>query len=93
MNIQKKWNGIFVGLVLTTLFVCGNRGFWRLYQLHQEKKYLSETIFKLKSEIDGYQLEYKTFDKNPFELEKRAREELNLVKPGEVVYRFGASSQ
>jgi cell division protein FtsB len=93
MNIQKKWKGIFVWLVLTTLFVCGNRGFWRLYQLHQEKKYLSEVIFKLKSEIDSYQLEYKTFDKNPFELEKRAREELNLVKPGEVVYRFGASSQ
>jgi cell division protein FtsB len=93
MNIRKKWKDIFVSLVLIALFVCGNRGLWQLYRLHQDKKYLSEAILKLKTEINSYQLEYQTFDKNPFELEKRAREELNLVKPGEVVYRFGVFGQ
>jgi len=91
MNLQKKWKGLAVGLVMAYLFVCGNRGLWNLYQLHQEKKDLTEEIGSLRSDIDRYQLEYQTFGKNPAELEKRAREELNLVKPGEIVYRFGPS--
>jgi cell division protein FtsB len=85
---SKKWiNSIIVFSSLYLLF-SGNRGLWNLYKLHQEKKSLSEQVFTLNSQIDRYQVEYKIFSKNTAVFEKQAREELNLVKPGELVYKF-----
>lgn len=88
MKFDARWKGLAVGLVLVYLFVCGNRGLLHLYQLHQEKSSLTEQIAQLQSQILNYQDEYKRFDQDPAAIEKRAREELNLIKPGEVVYRF-----
>lgn len=87
-----KTRAIFVkaitGAALLYLVFSGNRGLWNLYQLHQEKQNLSGQVDQLKSEINRYQIEYQDFQRNPSVLEKQAREELNLVKPGEVVYKF-----
>ena len=93
MNPNRKWAGVVVSLILVYLFVSGNRGLWQLYKFHREKQALAGEIARLKIEISNYQLEYESFDKNPAVLEKRAREELNLVRPDEVVYKFSPSSR
>jgi cell division protein FtsB len=88
MMESRKWiNSVIVFSTMYLLF-SGNRGLWNLYKLHQEKKDLSEQVFLLKGQIDRYQIEYKIFLKNTAVFEKQAREELNLVKPGELVYKF-----
>ena len=88
MTSQRKWGNVVIGLVVGYLVLSGNRGLWNLYKLHQEKQMVGEQILRLKSEINRYQVEYQTYEKNSSTIEKRAREELNLVKPGEVVYKF-----
>ncbi len=92
MNQRRKWIGVAAGLFLLYLLVSGNRGLWRLYKLHQQKQVLTEDIARLKVEIANYQAEYQAYGRNPASLERRAREELNLVKPGEIVYKFGTAS-
>ena len=81
-------------LGLFYLVITGNRGLWNLYRLHGQKRDLSEQIAQLKTEIDRYryQEEFQTFDKDPSVFEKQAREELNLAKPGELVYKFAKTS-
>ncbi len=75
------------------LLFSGNRGLWNLYKLHEDKKNLSEQVVLLKSQINQYQLDYQFFLKNTSVFEKQAREELNLVKPGELVYKFSKDNR
>lgn len=88
MKKRINWVTAVTGAALLYLILSGNRGLWNLYKLHQEKQNLSGQVEQLKSEIGRYQVEYQDFQRNPSVLEKQAREELNLVKPGEVVYKF-----
>jgi len=92
MTPQRKWGIVVWGFVILYLVFSGNRGLWNLYKLHQEKITLTEEIFQLRADINRHQTEYQTLEKNPGLVEKQAREELNLVKPGEVVYKFKNSS-
>jgi cell division protein FtsB len=85
---KKRWGNFLVIIVVLYIAISGNRGLWNLYKLHQEKNNLSERNALLKLEINRYQLEYTALDKNITTVEKQAREELNLVKPGEIVYKF-----
>ena len=57
--------------------------------LHAEKQQLLEQNARLQSDINHYQTEYQSYSKDNSAIEKQAREELNLVKPGETVYKFG----
>ena len=70
------------------LFLGGNRGMWNLYKMHQEKIQLQREVEGLKRDIQRDQVEYKAYQNDPAVIEKQAREELNLVKPGETIYRF-----
>lgn len=88
LNSRKKWGNFLIGLVVVYLALSGNRGLWNLYKLHQEKQNLSEQILHLKTEISGQQSECQVLEKNVSAVEKQAREELDLVKPGETVYKF-----
>jgi cell division protein FtsB len=80
-----------VGLTILYLMVTGNRGLWRLYQLQQEKNTLTTQISQLQTDIIRYQEEVSAVGKNPAILEKQAREELNLVRSGEVIYKFSGT--
>ena len=90
---RRKWVGIAAAFVLAYFFILGNRGVWQLYKLKQDKRLLTEEIARLQIETGNYQAEYRSFGKNDTALERRAREELNLVKPGEIVYKFGTSTR
>lgn len=88
MNQTKRWINVAIFLVAGYLLFSGNRGIWNLYKLHQEKKSLSNQVVNLKNQIDRCQMECQYFSKNTSVLEKQAREELDLIKPGELVYKF-----
>ena len=84
----KNLKKIIVTGSILYLVISGNRGLWNLYKLHEEKQNLSEQVSQLKSQINRYQIEYQALEKNPFILEKQAREDLDLAKPNELVFKF-----
>jgi cell division protein FtsB len=66
----------------------GERGALHLWRLRGEKNRLDEQNFRMQKENEVLRERvYRLRNDNAF-LEKLAREELNLVRPGEVVYRF-----
>ena len=88
MKFSKKWINLVIFFSTGYLFFTGNRGLWNLYKLYEENKELAEQVAQLKNQINHYQVEYQLFSKSNLVFEKQAREELNLVKPGELVYKF-----
>ena len=93
MTGRVRWGSVVIGATILYLVVSGNRGLWNLYKLHQEKSDLSRQVAQLKQEIARSRNEYQALEKDPSILEKQAREELNLVKPGEIIYKFGKTGQ
>jgi len=75
------------------LMAYGNRGLWNLLRLRSERQDLQSDILRLQTQIDGLQAEYKDYGTHPEAVERTAREELNLIRPGETVYKFGSSAR
>jgi cell division protein FtsB len=76
-------------LAVMAVVIFGDRGVWDLVSLHQERGDLTREVERLRSDIHALQAEYKEYGASPAAVERAAREELNLVKPGETVYKFG----
>jgi cell division protein FtsB len=75
-------------ILLALITVVGERGVLHLWRLRDEKNRLDEQNFRLQKENEVLrQRIYRIRNDNAY-LEKLAREELNLVRPGEVIYRF-----
>jgi cell division protein FtsB len=78
-------------LVAVALFTAsGERGVFHLWRLWSEKKQLEEKTFLLQKENDALHERLSRIRHDDLYLEKIAREELGLVRPGEVVYRFAS---
>jgi cell division protein FtsB len=90
-SIPQRWliylfSALIVLLALIT--VVGERGVLHLWRLRGEQNRLDEQNFRLQKENEALrQRIYRIRNDNAY-LEKLAREELNLVRPGEIVYRF-----
>ena len=77
------------GLSLVTVF--GERGVIHLWRLWQEKRTLDEKNFLLQKENENLRERIYRLRHDDLYLEKIAREELGLVRPGEIIYRFASS--
>ncbi len=75
-------------LLLVVASVAGNRGLLRLYRMHQTKVALEREITQLRSANAALAEEVRALRTDPSRLEAIAREELGLVKPGDLVYEF-----
>jgi len=62
-------------------------GFSKYTALKRKEEQVSAEIKKLRGEIEGLKQEEQLLKTNVARLEEVVREELGLVKPGEVVYR------
>jgi cell division protein FtsB len=82
--------GFFI-LLLAVLTTVGERGALHLWRLHGEKAQLDEQNYRLQKENETLRQRIHRLRHDDFYLEKIAREELNLVRPGEVIYRFSTS--
>ncbi len=76
--------GLCMVMLFLSLLICMN-GAYRYYHLRQQEQILLEEKERLTQERNT--LEQKKSDlEDPQKLEQRARDELGLVKPGEVPY-------
>ncbi|MFQ5903854.1 MAG: septum formation initiator family protein [Candidatus Binatia bacterium] len=93
-KISQRWviyafASLLVTLSLFTIF--GERGALHLWRLWGEKRKLSERSFLLQKENETLRERIYRLHHDDLYLEKIAREDLGLVRPGEIVYRFASS--
>lgn len=93
-QLPRRWPlyvlGVFI-LSLCVLTAIGERGVLHLWRLTGEKARLDEENYRLQKENEGLRQRISKLRNDNFYLEKMAREELNLVRPGEIIYRFAPS--
>ena len=90
-RLSPNWPLYLLGsliLLLSMVTVVGERGALHLWRLRGEKAQLDEQNYRLQKENAGLRRRISRIRDDNHYLEKLAREELNLVRPGEVVYRF-----
>jgi cell division protein FtsB len=75
-------------LLLLLVTIVGERGALHLWRLRGEKTQLDEQNYRLQRANEALRQKIARVRGDNRYLEKLAREELNLVRPGEVVYRF-----
>jgi cell division protein FtsB len=80
------FSSLLVALALFTAF--GERGVFHLWRLRGERQQLQERNFVLQKENEALRERVTRIRHDDLYLEKIAREELGLVRPGEIVYRF-----
>jgi len=75
-------------LALVVASVMGNRSLVRLYHMHREQVALEHEIEQLTASNAALAEDVRNLRTDPARVEAIAREELGLVKPGELVYEF-----
>ena len=82
------FSSLFVALALFTAF--GERGIFHLWRLRGEQKQLQERNFVLQKENETLRARVDRIRHDDLYLEKIAREELGMIRTGEIVYRFAS---
>lgn len=93
-QISRRWpHYLLTSLILLLLgyAIFGARGALHLWRLGGEKVMLDETNYRLQQANDALRRRVARLRTDDLYLEQVAREELNLVRPGEIVYRFPAA--
>ncbi|MDH7499258.1 MAG: septum formation initiator family protein [candidate division NC10 bacterium] len=80
---------VFLFILLVSLF--SSRGLLSLYRLYCTEQHLQHQIAELKSRNAALREELWAWENDPSRIEMIARDELGLVKPGELIYQFGAA--
>ena len=89
-NTQKKIiQGVLflIGFTLIFIFIFGNHGLFQLYKLEKEKKSVINYISNLRDEREKLKIEKNKLENDMKYLEKLARENYLMSKPGEKVFR------
>ena len=76
--------GFFLLLVLMAVF--HENGILNAYRLEQEQLKMKHENKILQARNEKFRLEIDALKSDPYEIEKIAREKLNLIKPGDQVY-------
>jgi cell division protein FtsB len=81
---------LLAGLILMLIMftIIGERGAVHLWRLRGEKSRIDEQNYRLQKENEFLRQRVSRIRQDNHYLEKLAREELNMVRPGEVIYRF-----
>jgi cell division protein FtsB len=90
-QLPQRWLLYVLGLgiiLLSLVTIVGERGVFHLWRLKGEKRRLDEQNYRLQKENEALRQRISRLRHDDFYLEKFAREELNLVRPGEIIYRF-----
>ena len=93
-HVTAKWPLYLLSLLILLLVlvtVVGERGALHLWRLRGEKAQLDAQNYRLQKINAELRQRISRIRNDDRYLEKLAREELHLVRPGEVVYRFPAS--
>ena len=81
-------------IVLVSVYtITGDRGAVHLWRLRGEKAKLDDKNFRLQKDNEALAQRISQLRNSNYYLEKLAREELNLARRGEVIYRFPPAGQ
>lgn len=75
-------------VLVSVVTVVGERGAVHLWRLRGDKIRLDEQNYRLQKENEALRARIARLRADDSYLEKLAREELNMVRPGDIVYRF-----
>ena len=78
--------GFFMLLIIMAVF--HENGILNAYHFEQEQVEMKKTNGGLKQQNDLLRQEILALKSEPYEIEKIAREKLNLAKPGDQIYRI-----
>ena len=90
-QIPRRWviTGLCIFLfALGFLAISGERGILLIWRLMEDQRKLEAANFALLQENDGLRRKIQRLRHDDLYLEKVAREELGLARPGEIIYRF-----
>ncbi|MGH7871244.1 MAG: FtsB family cell division protein [Candidatus Binatia bacterium] len=90
-QLPRRWPLYLFGALITLLTlvtVVGERGALHLWRLRGEKTALDERNYRMQKENEILRQRLWRIRNDNTYLEKLAREELSLVRPGEVIYQF-----
>jgi cell division protein FtsB len=91
-RVARKRRLVFIGLLailIAALSVGGNRSLVRIYRMNKTRAELHREIERLKQANQELAEGVHSFANDTGQVESIAREDLGLVRPGEVVYQFG----
>ncbi len=92
MKKKKKPIGHIILFIILVIFLSillfGNKTWWHLLAMYKDVNVLEGEIKQVRGENDNLQREIHKLKTNYAYVEKTAREELGLVLPGEIEYRF-----
>jgi cell division protein FtsB len=95
-QLSHRWLLSLLGcllLALSAFTMLGERGALHLLRLRQEKMRLDEQNYRLQKENEALRQRILRIRHDDHYLEKLAREELNLVRRGEIIYRLAGSER
>jgi cell division protein FtsB len=93
-SLLPHWPIYLIGsliLVLALVTIVGDRGALHLWRLRGEKIRIDEQNYRMQRNNEALRQRIARVRHDDHYLEKLAREELNMVRPGEIVYRFSKS--
>ena len=82
---------ITLACALSYFTIQGSHGWLQLKRINQEASAFSAKNRAMESEIHQIQSEIISINNSDYTLERHAREELGLAKPGETVYLFSGN--
>ena len=87
---RKKYIFYLVGFIAPLLFfiIFGGRSLMQIYHLKEEREKIRIANARLREENQKFAEQIQRMKQSQKEVERIAREELGLVKKGEVVYQF-----
>lgn len=93
LHFSSRWLLYFLAcsIILLSLYtIVGDRSAIHLWRLQGEKEKLDQQNYVLRRENEALRQRIVRLRNDDSYLEMIAREELNLVRPGEVIYRFSS---
>lgn len=87
---QVLWASVLVALVLAAASAMAEGGFRRYWRLSGDVQSLNERNRKLADDNARLRREVDALRDDPRAIERAAREELGLVRPGEIVFSLEA---
>ena len=91
LRLPRNWPAYLFGtltVLLSLVTIVGERGALHLWRLRGEKNRLDAQNYRLQKENSALRERISRIRNDKQYLEKLAREELNMVRPGEIIYRF-----
>ncbi|HET7153094.1 MAG TPA: septum formation initiator family protein [Candidatus Kapabacteria bacterium] len=90
---RRVFAGGIVVLFLLTTFLFSGKGLVRRYELLSQRSHLQQELRQAQTEQDSLRTLRDRLQNDPFMIEKVAREQYGMIRPGETVYRLAPEQE